>query len=89
MVPQVLSIIHATFPVEERGKAFAIAGGLAGWPRSPGRSIRRLRGFGPMGPVRLAWRPIFLINVARVGLIGLYLGGRLIRESKSHNRAAV
>ncbi|MEK8169268.1 hypothetical protein NKH77_04145 [Streptomyces sp. M19] len=30
MVPQVLSIIHVTFPAEERGKVFGMFGGIGG-----------------------------------------------------------
>lgn len=37
MVPQVLSIIHATFPAEERGRCSACSERWSGWAPSPGR----------------------------------------------------
>ena len=80
MVPQVLAIIHATFDSEERNKAFAIAGSVGGLAAVAGPILGGLLvNWNLFG---LSWRPIFLINVP-VGVLGLVLGARLIRESRS------
>ena len=80
MVPQVLSIIHVSFPPAERGKVFGMFGGIVG-----SASV-----FGPiLGGLlvqwnvhNLHWRPIFLVNLP-VGLLALIPAYFVIRESKS------
>jgi len=84
MVPQVLSIIHVTFPHEEKGKVFAVHGGVGGIAATiaplVGGVIVAANIFG------LDWRPIFLVNVP-VGVLGLVLGARYIPESRSTHAA--
>ncbi|MEU6660806.1 MFS transporter [Streptomyces sp. NPDC046821] len=80
MVPQVLSIIHVTFPASKRPAVFAIYGVVGGIAATVaplvGGVLVDLDLFG------LGWRPIFLINVP-IGLVGAYLGLRSITESKA------
>lgn len=80
MVPQVLSIIHATFPAEERGKVFGMFGAVVGLGAVSGPLIGAL--LTEWDLLGLAWRPIFLINLP-VGLAGLLAGRRFISESKA------
>ncbi|MBV6701611.1 MFS transporter [Kitasatospora aureofaciens] len=80
MVPQVLSIIHATFPAEERGKVFGMFGAVVGLGAVSGPLIGAL--LTEWDLFGLAWRPIFLINLP-VGLAGVLLGRRFISESKA------
>lgn len=78
MVPQVLSIIHVTFPAEERGKVFGMFGAVAGLGAVSGPMIGAL--LTEWDLFGLGWRPIFLINLP-VGIAGLVLGRRYITES--------
>ncbi|MFJ3214824.1 MFS transporter [Kitasatospora sp. NPDC086801] len=80
MVPQVLSIIHATFPAEERGKVFGMFGAVVGLGAVSGPLIGAL--LTEWDLFGLAWRPIFLINLP-VGIVGMLLGRRFIDESKA------
>jgi EmrB/QacA subfamily drug resistance transporter len=80
MVPQVISIIHVSFPNEEKGKAFALHGMVGGGAATIAPLI---------GGVIVAanifgwdWRPIFLVNVP-IGIIGFLLGAKYISESKA------
>jgi EmrB/QacA subfamily drug resistance transporter len=80
MVPQVIAIIHATFPAEERPKAYGIFGAMAGVAAVAGPILGGvLIDWDLFG---LGWRTIFLINVP-VGVLGLAAGARLIGESRS------
>ncbi|MFC5665925.1 MFS transporter [Kitasatospora misakiensis] len=80
MVPQVLSIVHATFPAEERGKVFGLFGAVIGLGAVSGPMIGAvLTEWDVFG---LGWRPIFLINLP-VGIAGLLLGRIFITESKA------
>ncbi|MET9400870.1 MFS transporter [Kitasatospora sp. NPDC002965] len=80
MVPQVLSIVHATFPAEERGKVFGLYGAVIGLGAVTGPMIGAvLTEWDLFG---LGWRPIFLINLP-VGVAGLLLGRAFIGESKA------
>ncbi|MFF4984711.1 MFS transporter [Streptomyces sp. NPDC001046] len=80
MVPQVLSIVHATFPAHERGKVFGLFGAVVGLGAVSGPLLGALLtewdlfGWG--------WRSIFLINLP-VGVAALILGRRFITESKA------
>lgn len=80
MVPQVLAIIHVTFPPEERAKAFGMFGAVAGVAAMSGLALGgalvQLNLFG------LDWRLIFLINVP-MGIAGLIVGARAIQESRA------
>ncbi len=80
MVPQVLSIIHVTFPAHERGKVFGMFGAIVGLGAVSGPLLGAL--LTQWNLFGLEWRPIFLINLP-VGIAGLLLGRRFIIESKA------
>lgn len=80
MVPQVLSIVHATFPAHERGKVFGLFGAVVGLGAVSGPLLGALLTEGNL--FGLEWRPIFLINLP-VGIAGLVLGSRYITESRA------
>ncbi|MEU6660631.1 MFS transporter [Streptomyces sp. NPDC046821] len=80
MVPQVLSIVHATFPAHERGKVFGLFGMIVGLGAVSGPLLGALLTEGNL--FGLEWRPIFLINLP-VGIVGLLLGRAFISESKA------
>ncbi|MDX3645562.1 MFS transporter [Streptomyces sp. MB09-02B] len=80
MVPQVLSIVHATFPAHERGKVFGLFGAIVGLGAVSGPLLGAL--LIEWNPLGLEWRAIFLINLP-VGVAGLILGRRFITESKA------
>ncbi|MDR6974819.1 EmrB/QacA subfamily drug resistance transporter [Streptomyces sp. 3330] len=80
MVPQVLSIVHATFPAHERGKVFGLFGAIVGLGAVSGPLLGAL--LTEWNLFGLEWRPIFLINLP-VGILGLILGSRFITESKA------
>ncbi|MFF8814664.1 MFS transporter [Streptomyces pactum] len=80
MVPQVLSIVHATFPPHERGKVFGLFGAIVGLGAVSGPILGAL--LTEWDLFGLGWRPIFLINLP-VGIAGLLLGARYITESKA------
>ncbi|MGW2568147.1 MFS transporter [Streptomyces sp. NPDC001537] len=80
MVPQVLSIVHATFPAHERGKVFGLFGAIVGLGAVSGPLLGAL--LTEWNLWGLQWRPIFLINLP-VGIAGLLLGSRFITESRA------
>ncbi|MFB6771206.1 MFS transporter [Streptomyces sp. NPDC056337] len=80
MVPQVLSIVHATFPAHERGKVFGLFGAIVGLGAVSGPLLGAL--LTEWNLFGLEWRPIFLINLP-AGVAGLVLGSRFITESKA------
>ncbi|WP_431046132.1 MFS transporter [Streptomyces sp. P1-3] len=80
MVPQVLSIVHATFPAHERGKVFGLFGAVVGLGAVSGPMLGAL--LTQWNLFGLEWRPIFLINLP-VGVLGLLLGRKYITESKA------
>ncbi|MFE3368600.1 MFS transporter [Streptomyces sp. NPDC059173] len=80
MVPQVLSIVHATFPAHERGKVFGLFGAVVGLGAVSGPLLGAL--LTEWDLFGLGWRPIFLINLP-VGIAGLVLGAKFISESKA------
>ncbi len=80
MVPQVLSIIHATFPAHERGKVFGMFGAIVGLGAVTGPLLGAL--LTEWNLFGLEWRPIFLINLP-VGILALILGSKVISESKA------
>ncbi|MEC3974271.1 MFS transporter [Amycolatopsis sp. H20-H5] len=86
MVPQVLSIIHVTFPAEERGKVFGMYGAMVGLGAVAGPLLGAL--LTQWNIFGLEWRPIFLVNLP-IGIVGLVLGSRFITESKSPNALRV
>jgi EmrB/QacA subfamily drug resistance transporter len=80
MVPQVLSIVHVTFPAHERGKVFGMFGAMIGLGAVTGPLFGAL--LTQWDLFGLQWRPIFLINLP-VGIAGLVLGMRCIGESRA------
>ncbi|MEU5980357.1 MFS transporter [Streptomyces sp. NPDC047315] len=80
MVPQVLSIVHATFPAHERGKVFGLFGAIVGLGGVSGPLLGAL--LTEWDLFGLDWRLIFLINLP-VGIAGLFLGRVFISESKA------
>ncbi|WP_241833371.1 MFS transporter [Streptomyces caatingaensis] len=80
MVPQVLAIVHSTFPAHERGKVFGMFGAIVGLGAVSGPILGAL--LTEWNLLGLEWRPIFLVNLP-VGIAGLILGRRFIAESRS------
>ncbi len=80
MIPQVLSIIQASFPPGERGAAFGAYGAVAGLASAGGPLIGGVLIQGDL--LGLGWRPIFLVNVP-VGLLALIAAALVVRESRS------
>jgi EmrB/QacA subfamily drug resistance transporter len=80
MVPQILAIIHVTFPPSERGKVFGMFGGIVGSASVAGPIFGGL--LVQWNVFSLEWRPIFLVNVP-VGLAALVAAAIYIRESRS------
>ncbi|MDX3575402.1 MFS transporter [Streptomyces sp. FL07-04A] len=80
MVPQVLAIIHVSFPPQERAKAFGMFGTVAGLAALTGLSLGGL--LVEWDLFGLEWRLVFLINIP-VGLFGLIVGQKSIVESKA------
>ncbi|MCX4511453.1 MFS transporter [Streptomyces sp. NBC_01619] len=80
MVPQVLAIIHVTFPAHERGKVFGMFGAIVGLGAVSGPLLGAL--LTQWNLFGLEWRPIFLINLP-VGVAGVILGRKFIAESRA------
>jgi EmrB/QacA subfamily drug resistance transporter len=80
MVPQILAIIHVSFPAEERGKVFGMFGAVVGSASVAGPIIGGL--LLQWDVADLGWRPIFLVNVP-VGIAAMIAGQVVIRESRS------
>ncbi|GAA2138706.1 MFS transporter [Kitasatospora kazusensis] len=80
MVPQVLSIIHVTFPAHERGKVFGMFGAMVGLGATLGPMLGAVLTEGNL--FGLGWRPIFLVNLP-IGVAGLILGSRYVTESRA------
>ncbi|MFI7665481.1 MFS transporter [Nocardia sp. NPDC049526] len=80
MIPQILAIMHVSFPAAERGKVLGIWGGVLG-----SASVAGLIVGGILVQANLfgwAWRPIFLVNVP-VGLLAIPAAMVLVRQSRS------
>ncbi|MYT32941.1 MULTISPECIES: MFS transporter [unclassified Streptomyces] len=86
MVPQVLSIIHVSFPKGERGKVFGVYGAVTSLGVLAGPLVGALLVEGDL--FGWGWRPIFLVNLP-LGVIGLVVGAVLIRESKAERAAGL
>lgn len=80
MVPQILAIMHVTFPAGERGKVLGIWGGVLGSASVAGLVLGGL--LVEWDLFGLDWRPIFLVNVP-VGLAAVLAAWLLVRESRS------
>ncbi|MEU2513385.1 MFS transporter [Streptomyces syringium] len=86
MVPQVLSIIHVTFPERERGKVFGIYGSVMALGTLAGPLVGALLVEGDL--FGLGWRTVFLVNLP-LGIAGLIAGALLIGESKAERAERV
>jgi EmrB/QacA subfamily drug resistance transporter len=82
MVPQILSIIHVTFPANERGKVFGVYSAIGGLALVAGPILGGA--FIEADLFGWDWRPIFLVNVP-VGIITIVAALAVVRESKSPN----
>jgi EmrB/QacA subfamily drug resistance transporter len=80
MVPQVLAIIHVSFPPKERAQAFGLFGTVAGVAAIVGLSLGGL--LVQWNLFGLDWRLVFLINVP-IGVAGLIVGHISITESRA------
>jgi EmrB/QacA subfamily drug resistance transporter len=80
MVPQIIAIIHVTFPRQERGKVFGIWGGVLGSASAAGLIVGGV--LVQWNPVGWQWRPIFLVNIP-IGLAALLAAWFVVRESRS------
>ena len=80
MVPQILAIIHVTFPPSERGKVFGIYGTVGGLASVAGLVLGGV--LIEWNPAGLEWRSIFLVNVP-IGLATLLVASSVIEESRS------
>lgn len=80
MVPQVLSIAHATFPAHERGKVFGLWGAIVGMGGVCGPLLGAL--LTSWNVFDLGWRSIFLINLP-IGIAAVIIGRKVITESKA------
>ncbi|GAA3380373.1 MFS transporter [Streptomyces racemochromogenes] len=80
MVPQVLAIIHVTFPPHERGKVFGMFGAIVGLGAVSGPMLGAL--LTEWDLFGLEWRTIFLINLP-VGIAAVLMGRAFISESKA------
>jgi EmrB/QacA subfamily drug resistance transporter len=83
MVPQVLALITATFPPEERPRAMSWFGVTAGIGSIAGQVLGGLLLDADL--FGLGWRVIFLINVP-VGVVALVFAVRLLPHHRSHRR---
>jgi EmrB/QacA subfamily drug resistance transporter len=83
MVPQVLALITATFPAEERPRAMSWFGVTAGVGAVAGQVLGGLLLDADL--FGLGWRVIFLINVP-VGVVALVFALRLLPHHRSERR---
>ncbi len=80
MFPQVLSIIHVSFPPRERGLAFGLFGAAQGLAALAGIMLGGVLVEADL--FGLGWRPIFLVNLP-LGVLTLLAAARLVRESRA------
>jgi hypothetical protein len=80
MVPQILAIVHASFPADERGKALGFFGGVMGSAAVLGLILGGL--LVQWNLFSLEWRPIFLVNVP-VGIGALIAAWFVVPDSRS------
>ncbi|MEV4569955.1 MFS transporter [Nonomuraea sp. NPDC049419] len=84
MVPQVFGIIRASFPPEERAKAFGAYGAVQGLASVAGPLLGGLLVEADL--FGLGWRTIFWINVP-VSVVALVVGAKVLPESRSASTA--
>lgn len=80
MVPQILAIIHVTFPRRERGTVLGIWGAVLGIASVAGLVIGGALVAWDL--FDLGWRPIFLVNVP-IGIATLIAARFFVKESRS------
>lgn len=78
--PQVLAIIRVSFEGDDRRKAFAAMGAVAGGSAIAGQLFGGL--LVEFAPWDLGWRSVFLVNLPVVAVV-LPFAGRLIPESRA------
>jgi EmrB/QacA subfamily drug resistance transporter len=83
MVPQVLALITATFPVVERARALSWFGVTMGLGFVSGQILGG--GLLSANVFGLGWRAIFLVNVP-VGAVALFLAARLVPHAFGQRR---
>jgi EmrB/QacA subfamily drug resistance transporter len=86
MVPQILSIIRATFPEGERGKAYGLFGAVVGCASAAGLITGGL--LVQWNLLGLTWRPVFLVNVP-LGIAAVIAGWLVIGGTRAPVRASV
>ncbi|MFD3505797.1 MFS transporter [Streptomyces sp. NPDC058676] len=79
MIPQVLSIIHVSFPAEERGKVFGMFSGIGGLALISGPLLGGVLVDADL--FGLGWRPVFLLNIP-VGIATFVAALYVVRESR-------
>jgi EmrB/QacA subfamily drug resistance transporter len=80
MIPQVVSIIAASFPPADRARAYGMMGAVAGLATVAGPLLS-----GVLLEVDLfSWRPIFLINIP-IGLVTIAAARAFVHESRSED----
>jgi len=80
LMPQTLALLRATFPREKFGMAIGIWGGASSVAIAAGPIV------GGILVGTLGWESVFFIN-APIALVGLILGGIVLRESSAAGRA--
>lgn len=80
LYPQVLAVLHVTFPAHERSRAFGLMGGVVGIATIAGPLLGGL--FIHWDLLGLGWRPIFLVNVP-LGAASVVAAVYYLRESRS------
>ncbi len=80
LYPQVLAVLHVTFPAHERSRAFGIMGGVVGIATIAGPLLGG--SFIDWDLLGLGWRPIFLVNVP-LGAASVAAAVYYLRESRS------
>jgi EmrB/QacA subfamily drug resistance transporter len=78
LMPGTLSIITATFPVEERAQAIGIWAGVSGIALALGPTA------GGWLVEHAGWASVFFLN-APIGVIGIFVATRVVQESRSPN----
>jgi EmrB/QacA subfamily drug resistance transporter len=83
MFPQVLAIMHVSFPEEKRAAIFGMFGAMASLAGIAGPLVGGV--LVDADVFGLDWRSIFLINLP-VGVVALVLAPALVKESKATER---
>jgi EmrB/QacA subfamily drug resistance transporter len=76
LMPGTLSILSVTFPPHERAKAIGIWAGVSALALALGPTV------GGWMVEHVGWQSVFFLNVP-IGLAGLVVGWRVVRESRS------